>query len=126
MDPGDRVIMETQCTRLGQRFNSVDSITLIVIQLETRAQIKDHLIIFLYWMYDLQMEYQKALESLDPNSTDNFSCSVMEKSSKSAMLENQQDIKVLNCYIHSYIDTKTWIYKKELLQLNYWIFHNLK
>lgn len=41
------------------------------------------------------MEYQKTLENLDPNSTDNFSCSVMEKSSKSAVLENQQDIKVI-------------------------------
>lgn len=46
------------------------------------------------------MEYQKALDELDPNSTDNFSISLAERSAKTAVLENQQDIKVCSklCY----------------------------
>ena len=40
------------------------------------------------------MEYEKQLESLDPESTSNFSVSQAEKSAKAAILENQLDIKV--------------------------------
>ena len=40
------------------------------------------------------MEYQKALEDLGPNSIHQFSVSQAEKSSKSTVLDNQQDIKV--------------------------------
>ena len=40
------------------------------------------------------MEYKKQLEDLDPNSIHQFSVSQAEKSSKAAVLENQQDIKV--------------------------------
>ncbi|XP_052221586.1 ATP-binding cassette sub-family F member 1-like isoform X2 [Dreissena polymorpha] len=43
-----------------------------------------------------QMEYQKQLEDLDPNSIHQFSISQAEKSSKAAVLENQLDIKVEN------------------------------
>lgn len=43
-----------------------------------------------------QMEYQKALEDLGPNSIHQFSVSQAEKSSKSTVLDNQQDIKVEN------------------------------
>lgn len=43
-----------------------------------------------------RMEYEKQLESLDPESTANFSVSQAEKSSKAAILENQLDIKVEN------------------------------
>ncbi|KAL4218591.1 ATP-binding cassette sub- F member 1 [Mactra antiquata] len=43
-----------------------------------------------------QMEYNKQLESLDPNSVHQFSVSQAEKSAKAAVLENQLDIKVEN------------------------------
>ncbi|XP_045195664.2 ATP-binding cassette sub-family F member 1-like [Mercenaria mercenaria] len=43
-----------------------------------------------------QMEYNKQLESLDPNSIHQFSVSQAEKSAKAAVLENQMDIKVEN------------------------------
>ncbi|XP_060603390.1 ATP-binding cassette sub-family F member 1-like [Ruditapes philippinarum] len=43
-----------------------------------------------------QMEYNKQLESLDPNSIHQFSVSQAEKSAKAAVLENQLDIKVEN------------------------------
>ena len=40
------------------------------------------------------MEYKKQLEDIDPNSIHQFAVSQAEKSSKAAVLENQQDIKV--------------------------------
>lgn len=43
-----------------------------------------------------QMKYQKQLESMDVEGLGQFSISQAEKSSKSAVLENQQDIKVEN------------------------------
>lgn len=43
-----------------------------------------------------QMKYQKQLESMDGEGLGQFSISQAEKSSKSAVLENQQDIKVEN------------------------------
>lgn len=43
-----------------------------------------------------RMEYEKALDELGPDSTHQFSVSQAEKSSKAAVLENQQDIKVEN------------------------------
>ncbi|XP_052789762.1 ATP-binding cassette sub-family F member 1-like [Mya arenaria] len=43
-----------------------------------------------------QMEYQKELDNLDPNSIHQFSVSQAEKSAKKTELENQQDIKVEN------------------------------
>lgn len=43
-----------------------------------------------------QMEYNKQLENLDPNSIHQFSVSQAEKSAKAAVLENQLDIKVEN------------------------------
>lgn len=43
-----------------------------------------------------QMEYQKQLESLGPDSIEQFSVSQAEKTSKSSQLENQLDIKVDN------------------------------
>lgn len=42
-----------------------------------------------------QMEYNKQLESLGPNSIHQFSVSQAEKSAKAAVLENQLDIKVI-------------------------------
>lgn len=43
-----------------------------------------------------RMEYEEQLKNLDPESTENFSVSQLEKTGKSAMLDNQQDIKVEN------------------------------